>query len=120
MRTNNRQPVYQEKVLEKRKVFHREVKDGVSIFVEGSKPNPYKDVPCESLKLKSRIDSGVFESHEGAVRKLEKANGSDVAQKQIEDAQREFNVRKENNQRKLTEKKIKEFVDKSINDSSKD
>lgn len=79
MRTNNRMPVYEVKVVTPPKQRYRSVKNGKSIWVDGEKPDPYKNVSCESLTLQSRISTGTFENHEGRPRLLEKANGSDVA-----------------------------------------
>lgn len=92
---NNRQPVYRQKKYVKRKVIHTEVKDGVTIFVEGKKTNPYEGVPCSSLSLDARIETGVYQKMEGAPRHLEKAQGSDIMTQEIEAAQRDYESRKE-------------------------
>ncbi len=118
MNRNNRMPQYREKVYEKRKVYHTDVKDGVRIFVEGEKPNPFKDVPCSSLKLKARIDSDTFENHEGSPRKLEKAQGSDIMTEEIRKAQNEFEKRKQEEHEKNVRKKIREAVEKDFPDVS--
>ena len=100
MNYNNRMPHYKRKVYEKRKVVHPEVKDGVTIFVEGPEPNPYEGVNYNSLKISSRIATGTFENHEGGVRQLEKAQGSDIMMREIEQSQAEFERVREANLRK--------------------
>ena len=112
MHYNNRMPEFRRKEFVAPKFSHTEIKDGVTIYVEGPRPNPYKDVPCESLKLSSRIATGTFENHEGAPSKLEKAQGSDVAVAQIEAAEREYEVAKESARTKAQRKRIKEELEK--------
>lgn len=119
MHYNNRMPIYRPKVIERSEVTHSEVKDGKLIFVKGPRPNPYKDVPCDSLKLSSRIAAGTFENHEGAPNKLEKAQGSDVAVSQIEAAEREYENAKENARVAAYRKRIKEELEKTHPEVSK-
>ncbi len=118
MNRNNRMPQYREKVYEKRRVYHTEVKDGVRIFVEGESPQrlKLKDIPCSSLKLKARIDSDTFENHEGSPRKLEKAQGSDIMTEEIRKAQNDFEKRKQDEHEKNVRKKIREAVAKDFPD----
>lgn len=118
MNYNNRMPVYREKNYPKRRVYHREVKDGRSVFVEGLAPNPYQDISCESLRLKSRIDSGTFENREGAARRLEKAQGSDLMTAEIEKQQRELEERKRQSEIEKQRKKAQEFLNFKKNDEN--
>lgn len=86
MRFNNRMPKFEPSVFEKLKTKHRVIKNGVAVFVEGDKPDPYKDIPASSLTLQSRIDSGTFEDHEGKPHPLEKASASDMINDVMESA----------------------------------
>lgn len=106
MRYNNRMPLYKRKTFPKRKVQHTELKDGVVVFVEGLKPNPYKGVPCESLKIKSRIETGTFVDHEGLPHQAEKVTGADLMTEQIEREERAYEERKIQYE---NEKKRKDF-----------
>lgn len=99
-------------MYEKREVIHSEIKDGLKVFVKGPKPNPYKDVNCSSLSLGARIESGVFEEHEGIPHKLEKANGSDIMTAQIEKEQNKMESAKETAARR---KHAQEIYDKVFN-----
>lgn len=106
MHYNNRMPLYKRKIFPTRKVYHTEIKEGVVIFVEGPKLNPYKGVPCDSLKIKSRIESGTFEDHEGMPHQAEKVSGADLMTEQIEREERAYEERKTQYE---NEKKRKEF-----------
>ena len=113
MKLNNRIPNYPEKVFPKRRVVHSESKDGRVVFVEGAKPNPYEGISCESLKLKSRIDTGVFQNMEGTPNHLEKANGSDIMTAEIEKQQRDYEEKKDASIRANKRKKLKEEMVKN-------
>lgn len=107
---NNRMPEYVFKKPVKVKRFHTEVKDGIIVHVEGKKVNPYEGIDCESLKLKARIDTGLFVNSEGHERTLEKANGSDLLTRQVENAERELELMKEREIVKRSRAKLKKAV----------
>lgn len=86
MRYNNRMPRYVPKEINAPTPKHREKKNGVFVFVEGERPDPYKDVPASSLSLSSRISTGTFENHEGHPFAQEKVNASDMINETLEQA----------------------------------
>lgn len=107
-------PVYREKKYEKREVYHTETKDGKKVFVKGAKPDPYKDIKCSSLSLDARIESGVFEDHEGGPRHLEKVQGSDVMTAEIENQQKKYEEAKSNAEKAQFKKRVNQFVEENV------
>lgn len=114
MHYNNRMPVYRRKSYPKRKVKHTELKNGIVVFVEGPKPNPYKDVPCESLSIGSRIETGTFESHEGMPHQAEKVSGADKMTAEIERQQNEYETNKKEYETKKARKERSEKIKKAV------
>lgn len=112
MQRNNRFRKFESKKFPEPQKFHKEVVDGKVVFVEGTGPNPYEGISASSLTLGARIDSGVFESHEGSPRHLEKAQGSDIMEKEIESEirkRKEFQVKavEESNRRRYVAARAK-------------
>ena len=117
---NNRMPEYVPKKLPPSKIRHCEIVDGVRVWIDGPKLNPYKGVDANSLSLKSRIDTGTFETHEGKPRSLDKAQGSDLLQKQIELAEQQYNKRKHDFEECQSRERLRKAAEQYINPENKD
>lgn len=122
---NNRlkvfEPFEREDVVER----HPVMKNGKRVWVEGPALDPYEKIPASSITLKSRIDSGVFENHEGRPRSLEKANASDMISDVVDSAIKEtsdYNERQEKRKafREMQERGRKILADVRKRNDNKD
>ena len=112
MQVNNRQQAYKPKVFEERKVRSRVKKDGKYIFVDGVPKDPYKDIPCSSLKLSSRISDGTFVDHPGSLHHLEKVNGSDVMERELARSKSDYDVKVDEQQKIIARESLKKDIEK--------
>lgn len=112
---NNKMPVYVDKPLPERKHRHFEIKDGVRIWVDGKKKNPFEGVVVTSLTLDARIKAGTFVDSEGSPRSLEKVQGSDFLERKVEEAEKEYKERKSAAEEKELRKRRNEEFEKIVN-----
>ena len=119
MRFNNRMPRYVPKELNVPKPKHREKKNGVFVFVDGERLDPYKDVPASSLSLSSRISTGTFEDHEGHPFVREKVSASDMINETLEHATAEISVKNAKVESQRAFKAMQERGKKALKDAMK-
>jgi hypothetical protein len=104
--------------VEKEERTHFEIKDGVRVWVKGKKKNKYEGLDSSKMDLQSRIDSGVFENHEGTVRNLEKVEGSDYLQKVLNELKVKHDESKSRVEKLKLRKKYEEEYEKFLKNNS--
>lgn len=119
MRFNNKMPRYVPKEIDAPTPKHREKKNGVFVFVEGERPDPYKDVSASSLSLSSRIATGTFEDHEGHPFVREKVSASDMINETLKHATAEVSARNEKVEKQRAFKALQERGRKALKEAMK-
>lgn len=116
---NNRLKVFEPFEREDVVVRHPVMKNGKRVWVEGPALDPYEKISASSITLKSRIDSGVFENHEGRPRPLEKANASDMINDVVNSAIAETSEYNEKQEKRKAFREMQERGRKALEDAKK-